>query len=93
MRGDVRVPLSAVEAISVDVDPWCALRGIRAPGTGFPGMAAYGVRRLTGDRPDFAAVHGRGPAVRIELSSDAAYRRLLVTVTDPDATVAALRRC
>jgi hypothetical protein len=91
MRGDVHVPLSEVQAVSVDPDPWCALRGVRAPGTGLPGMVAYGVRRLTGDRPDFAAVHGRGPAVRIELGPRAAFRRLLVTVADPEATVAALR--
>jgi hypothetical protein len=91
MRGDVRVPLSAVQAVSVDIDPWCALRGIRAPGTGFPGVVAYGVRRLTGDRPDFAAVHGRGPAVRVELGPEAPFGRLLVTVDDPEGTVAALR--
>jgi hypothetical protein len=91
MRGDVRVPLSAVKAVSIDLDPWCALRGIRAPGTGFPGVVAYGVRRLTGDRPDFAAVHGRGPAVRVELGAEAVFGRLLVTVEDPEGTLAALR--
>ncbi|MFZ0041785.1 MAG: hypothetical protein WAK93_10795 [Solirubrobacteraceae bacterium] len=91
MRGDVHVPLSDVQTVSVDPDPWCALRGVRAPGTGLPGMVAYGVRRLTGDRPDFAAVHGRGPAVRIELGPRATFRRLLVTVEDPEQTVAKLR--
>ena len=92
MRGDVRVPLSEVQAVTIDRDPWCALRGIRAPGTGLPGMVAYGVRRLTGDRPDFAAVHGHGPAVRVELGPRASFRRLIVTVRDPEQTVAALTR-
>lgn len=91
MRREVRVPLSAVCKVCVDRDPWSSLRGIRAPGTGIPGVVAYGVRRMTGNRPDFAALHGRGPAVRVELTPDSPYGRLLVTVADTDATVAALR--
>lgn len=91
MHGDVRVPLDAVLDISTEPDPWCELRGIRSPGTGFPGVIAYGVRRLTGDRPDFAAVWGRRPAVRVQLAPGAPFARLLVTVADPAATVEALR--
>ena len=90
LHGDVRVPLGAVSEICLESDPWCALRGIRAPGTGFPGVIAYGVRRGTGGRPDFAAVLGRGAAVRVELAEGAPYARLLVTVADPQATVAAV---
>jgi hypothetical protein len=91
MKREVRVPLAAVRGVCADPDPWSAVRGMRVAGTGIPGVAVYGVRRMTGDRPDFAAVHGRGPAVRVELTTGARYRRLLVTVADPDATVAALR--
>lgn len=91
LKREVRVPLSSVRGVCADPDPWSALRGMRAPGTGIPGVVAYGVRRMTGDRPDFAAVHGRGPAVRVELTPDCQYRRLLVTVADPDATVEAVR--
>jgi hypothetical protein len=90
LRGDVRVPLTAVESVSVDPDPWHALRGMRAPGTGLPGRIAYGVRRLTGGRPDFAALRGRDPAVRIELGEPAAFGRLIVSVADPEAAVAAV---
>ncbi len=90
-HGDVAVPLAAVREIAVEPKPWSALRGIRAPGTGFPGVIAYGVRRITGDRPDFAALRGRAPAVRIELDPPARFARLLVTVPDPEATVAGLR--
>ena len=92
MYHEVRVPLATVRAITVEPDPWCALRGIRAPGTGVPGVIAYGVRRATGGRPDFAAVHGRGPAVRVELAPPARFGRLLVTVADPVGTVAAVTR-
>ena len=91
MRRDVRVPLGAVRGVCADPDPWSALRGMRVWGTGIPGVAVYGVRRMTGARPDFTAVHGRGTAVRVELSPEARYRRLLVTVADPEATVAAVR--
>ncbi|GAC1582394.1 MAG: hypothetical protein NVS3B18_15890 [Candidatus Dormibacteria bacterium] len=91
LHGDVRVPRASVRAIGVKPDPWCALRGIRAPGTGLPGVVAYGVRRSTGDRPDFAALRGRGPAVRIELAPPCRFARLLITVPDPEATVAAVR--
>ena len=91
MRREVRVPLGAVRSICADPDPWSALRGIRAPGTGVPGVIAYGVRRLTGAAPDFAAVHGRGPAVRVDLAPEAPFSRLLVTVADARSTVEAVR--
>jgi len=91
VRGDVRVPLCAVQEVDVEPRPWRALRGVRAPGTGLPGVIAYGVRRLTGGRPDFAAVLGRGPAVRVELASPSPFARLLLSLPDPDAAVAAVR--
>jgi hypothetical protein len=91
VRREVRVPLASVASVCVDPDPWSALRGIRAPGTGIPGMVAYGVRRVTGGAPDFAAVHGRGPAVRVDLVPGAPYGRLLVTVDDVESTVRSLR--
>jgi len=90
-RGDVHVPLSAVEAVNVEECPYNSLRGLRAPGTGVPGMCAYGVRLLTGGRPDFAALHGRGPGLRVDLGEGAPFGRLLITVVDPAATAAALR--
>ena len=92
MHGEIRVPIGSVQEVSLESDPWCALRGIRAPGTGLPGVIAYGVRRSTGARPDFAAVLGRGTAVRVELGAGACYGRLLVTVAEPEATVATVSR-
>ncbi|MGH2856613.1 MAG: hypothetical protein ACRDMJ_03925 [Solirubrobacteraceae bacterium] len=91
VRRQVRVPLAALSSVEIDPAPWCAIRGVRIAGTGIPGVAAYGVRRMTGAAPDFAALHGRGPAVRIELAPGAQFARLLVTVPDPQATVAAIR--
>ena len=90
-HGDVAVPLSTVREVSVEPKPWAALRGIRAPGTGFPGVIAYGVRRMTGGRPDFAAILRRRPVVLIELDPPAEFARLLVTVPDAEETVTGLR--
>jgi hypothetical protein len=90
-RGDVRVPLAAVRSVVLEPDPWHALRGIRAPGTGWPGVIAYGVRRITGDRPDFAAVLRRRPTVLVELDPPAEFARLLISVADGESTVAAVR--
>jgi hypothetical protein len=91
-RGDVRVPLSAVRAVEVERAPWSALRGMRAPGAGFPGVIAYGVRRLGGARPDFAAILGGRPAVRVELDSPSSFARLLVSVENVTATTETIRR-
>lgn len=90
LGGDVRVPLSAVRAVDVEPDPWAALRGARAPGTGLPGVIAYGKRRSSGGR-DFAAVLGRRPAVRVDLDDSAPFGRLVISVSDAEATVADLR--
>jgi hypothetical protein len=88
---DVRVPVGAVRSVTMEPDPFGALRGIRAPGTGFPGVIAYGVRRIRGERPDFAAVLRRRPTVLVELDPPSEFARLLVSVDDGDATVAVVR--
>jgi hypothetical protein len=90
MRPGVSVPLSAVQSAVVESDPWSALRGLRAPGTGWPGVIAYGVWRWTGEGRDFVAVLRRRPAVRIDLAAGLPFSRLLITVPDPGATVAAV---
>jgi hypothetical protein len=89
-RGDVRLSAAAIRAVAVEPSPWGALRGIRSPGTGWPGVIAYGVRRFRGGR-DFAAVRGRLPAVRIELDPPSAFSRVVVSVADPEAAVARVR--
>ena len=90
LRDDVRVPLSSVRSVDVEPNPWSALRGIRAPGTGIPGVISYGVRRFRGGT-DFAAVRARRPAVRVELDPPAPFGRLVVSVPDADAAVRAIR--
>lgn len=91
MRGDIRVPLSAVTAVAIEPRPWSALRGIRSPGTGWPGVIAYGVRRLTGERPDFAAILRKRPVVRVELDPPSAFAQLLISVSDGERAVELVR--
>jgi hypothetical protein len=90
-RGNVHIPLGSIQSVSIQEAPYSSLRGIRAPGTGIPGVIAYGVRLMTGGRPDFAALHGRGPAILIELAPGASFATVLVTVGDPESTLAAVR--
>jgi hypothetical protein len=89
LRGDVRVPLSAVVAVWVSDDPWSELRGIRAPGTGVPGVNSLCTCRGRGFT-EFAAVYGRAPAVVVELSG-AEFDRLIISRRDAEATVQRLR--
>ena len=89
-RGNVHVPLHAVRSAEAEPDPWGALRGIRAPGTGIPGVIALGTRRFDGGK-DFAAVRGERPAVRVDLGEESPFGRLVVSVSDPETTVAAIR--
>ncbi len=87
-HGDIRLPLTAVTAVRAVDDPWPELRGIRAPGTGVPNVIAVGTRRGKFGR-DFAAVHGKGPAVVVELDG-AAYGRLVVTLDEAAARTQAV---
>lgn len=90
--GDVRFPLSSVTDAGVEPDIWKALRGIRAPGTGIPGVIAYGTRRFNGGR-DLALVRGgRGPGLRVDFGDGAPYSRLVMTVPDPQAKADAIRQ-
>ena len=86
---DVRVPLRTVRSAQAEPHPWQAVRGVRAAGTGIPGVAVLGTRYFKGGR-DFVAL-ARRPAIRVELSDEAPYEQLLVSVRDPESTVAAIR--
>ena len=86
---DVRVPLRTVRSAQAEPHPWQAVRGVRAAGTGIPGVAVLGTRYFKSGR-DFVALTRR-PAIRVELSDEAPYEQLLVSVRDPESTVAAIR--
>jgi hypothetical protein len=90
LHRDIRVPVSTVREVRWTDDPWSELRGIRAPGTGMPGVVAVGTRRGRAIK-DFAAIHGQGPAVVVELEG-AEYGRLVVTEENAESAAADLKR-
>jgi hypothetical protein len=87
-RGNITAPLTSVTAVRASTDLWSELRGLRAPGTGIPGVIAVGTRRGSFGR-DFAVVHGKGPGVVVEFDGQS-FGRWVVTADDPDAVVASL---
>jgi hypothetical protein len=87
-HSDVSVKRSAVRDVRVVDSAWPELRGVRAPGTGIPGVVAVGTRR-GGFGKDFAVVHGKGPAVVVELDGEK-YARLVVTADDAGTLAAAV---
>ena len=86
-HGDVRVPLRTVLSVQAEPHPWEAVRGVRLAGTGIPGVAVLGTRYFMGGR-DFVA---RRPAIRVELSDEAPYEQMLLSVRDPESTLAEIR--
>jgi GTP-binding protein Era len=89
LRGDVHVPFSAVRSVRVSTSPFVDLQGMRAPGTGIPGVIALGTWRSKGAK-DFVAVYRGGPAVVVELEG-AEFRRLVVSAHDAVAVAELLR--
>lgn len=78
LHGDIAVLLAQVVAVHTSSEMWRELRGIRAPGTGFPYLIMLGTTRYRGGK-DFCAVYRRGPGVVVDLA-DAEFSRLLVSV-------------
>jgi hypothetical protein len=78
LHGDVTVALAQVVAVRTASEMWRELRGIRAPGTGFPYLIMLGTTRYRTGK-DFCAVYRRGPGVVVDLA-DAEFSRLLVSV-------------
>ncbi|MEA2185030.1 MAG: hypothetical protein QOK16_41 [Solirubrobacteraceae bacterium] len=89
LHGDVRVALSAVQAIDAVQHPFRELRGIRAPGTGLPGQIALGTWRYRGGK-DFVAIYRGKPGLIVRVRG-APFQRLLVSADEPDAVAACLR--
>jgi hypothetical protein len=85
---DLRVPLTAVQAVGVPQRPWTDMRGWRSAGVGIPGVAALGTRRH-GYGKDFVAVHRQEPVVQVDLNGFP-FERLLVSVGDAEATASAI---
>lgn len=89
LRGDLRIPVSAVTAVQVEKDPLSAVRGIRAPGLHVPGRVKIGTWRRSG-RKTFAVARRGLPAVRLDLAGQR-HDRLIVSVADAAGVAETLR--
>jgi hypothetical protein len=90
LRGDVSVPVGAVLDVRTSGYPFGELRGIRAPGTGFPKVIALGTWRRRGGK-DFVAVYQGQSAVVVEVLPGSEFDRLIVGIDDPKAVAENLR--
>jgi len=89
LHGDIRVALSAVEDVAVTEQPFGEIRGMRAPGTGWPGRIALGTWRHRGGK-GFAAVYRGKPGVVVRLR-DSAFAWLCISTADPQAVAEHIR--
>jgi hypothetical protein len=87
LHGDITVPRSGVRRVRPVASPLHAVRGVRSPGTGFPGLIALGTYRTLSSR-DFVAAY-RTPGVVVELAGQP-YDRLVVSTPDVDRLMALL---
>ena len=87
---DLTVPRSSVTAVEVVPDGLSALRGIRAPGLGLPGLRAIGTWRRRGERSLVSVRRGQ-PALRLGLTGQR-VDTVLVGLPDPAAAAAELTR-
>jgi hypothetical protein len=89
LHGDIRVARTSVRAVTVSEQPWKVVRGIRAPGTGCPGLIMLGTTRGRGWK-DFNAVYRRRPVVVVDLDGHT-FARLVVTSDEALAVAARLQ--
>jgi hypothetical protein len=90
IHGNLRIPASSVQRVEVRDDILGAVRGSRAPGTGFPGVVAIGTYRRHGGRKSFAVVHhNTRRGVRVALR-DGDFEELIVGCAEPEAVAESL---
>ena len=83
-HGDVVVPVSGLIAAKAVDNVSQHLRGVRAPGTGVPGVLMLGTTRYNGKR-DFCSVHRHDPGLVVELRNQE-FARILVSLSHDEAT-------
>ncbi|APU42879.1 MULTISPECIES: hypothetical protein [unclassified Streptomyces] len=81
-RRKVRVPVSALREVRVEKSWWRVLRGRAGHGNWSPGRCS-GVRSRP-DGEDFVAVKADSTVLCLELDAGAPYRRVAVSVPDPE---------
>lgn len=82
LHADIKIPLRHITKTEITENPWQILRGMRAPGTGIPGIIMLGTMRRKGLK-DFCAIYRRRPAIVVHLR-DEAFQRLIVTTDETE---------
>jgi hypothetical protein len=85
LHGDIRVPMSSVRDVEVLEDAIHAVRGLKFPGTRWPGKVAVGTFVGRHGKKTFAVVHHDTPRGLRERLEGAAFDELLVGCDDPAA--------
>lgn len=88
-RKQVQVPLGSITHVSIERDPHRAPTGMRAPGLDFMGKLC-GTFHVNGER-HFWNYSGTAEALEIELDESQHFRRLYLSVTDPEEAQRTLR--
>lgn len=86
---DLQVPASSVRDVELVPSGLGALRGLRAPGLGLPGVRAVGTWRRRGERT-MVSVRRRQPAVRVRLIGQR-FDTLLIGLDDAEQVAGELR--
>jgi hypothetical protein len=84
MHDDIEVADASLAGAQAVSDVWDNLEGVRAPGTGWPGLIMLGTTRHDGLK-DFCVVYRHGPGLVVELR-DHEFARILVTLGVDEAT-------
>lgn len=90
LKSDLQIPLSHIRAVRVDPEPargW--YHGLRVPGTDIPGVITAGTFHQK-DGWVFFDVHDPDKTIVLDLDHEH-YKRLVIEVADPAATVASLQ--
>ncbi len=89
LRHDQVIPLSHVRSATTSIDPFAPVRGLRAPGTGWPRAIALGTWRSRRHGRTLAAAYRGRPALVVELD-DHYWSRLVVSTDDAERLAAVL---
>ena len=76
------IAISEIDSVGVVTNPWTSqvLKGLRAPGTGFPFVVLLGTMRYRGGK-DLCAIYKRRPSAIVTLKSGP-YKRWIFEIKD-----------
>lgn len=89
IHGDLRAPLASVRGVEVLDDAMGEVHGLRAPGTGVPGLVAVGTYLDQGTKTFAAVHHDTRRGVRVSLDGGG-YDEWIVGCADPEGVAAGL---